>query len=46
METVIHASSGIRIRDTVLEQAKTVHALEGATTVIGHQYKYEYKIYM
>jgi hypothetical protein len=43
METGIHASSGILTRDPVFERAKPVQALERATTVIGHQYKYEYK---
>jgi hypothetical protein len=31
----MHASSGIRTHDPVFERAKTVHALDGAVTVIG-----------
>jgi hypothetical protein len=44
MEIDNQASSGIPTRDLVFERAKPVHALDRATTVIGHQYKYEYKI--
>jgi hypothetical protein len=33
--TDIHASSGIRTHDPNVERAKTIHALDGAATVIG-----------
>jgi hypothetical protein len=36
----IHASSGIRTTIPVLEQVKTFHALDRATTVIGRIYNF------